>query len=107
MQEEFKVAYIEMMWKEKKSITDDNFDQLWQRLDKNSSGDVDLAELANFYGYDLQDGVLVERESMTDDDIMEMLKARKSHVGDMPVSSDHPTWPAPCRSWLHFSRSMC
>jgi len=36
------------MKEDQKTITDDNFDKLWTRLDKDGSGDVSLAELANY-----------------------------------------------------------
>jgi len=94
---EFKAAYVELMKKEGKTISDANYDQLWARLDKDGSNDVSVAELAGFYGYDIKAGALVERDDMSDEDIMEMLAlASLLSVDVMPEPAKTPEKHEPC-----------
>lgn len=66
--DEFRTPYKKLFPK----TTDKEFDALWAKIDQDSSGTLELKELAKYYGYDLDK--LKDDQEMSDEQILEALQ---------------------------------
>ncbi|KAL1507535.1 hypothetical protein AB1Y20_007159 [Prymnesium parvum] len=90
--EEFKLAYVSLAASEGKTVSDAEYDKLWVQVDKDKSGDVSIAELASYFGFEVDaSGMVVQSTEMDDDTILEALKmAYHLHVVDQPAPEASP-----------------
>tara|TARA_B110000046_G_C12910379_1_gene362569 strand:- start:561 stop:866 length:306 start_codon:yes stop_codon:yes gene_type:complete len=66
-QEEYKAAYLKAFPETK----DEEYETLWKKIDADGDGNLTVAELAKFYGFNVETGAAAE---MDDEDILKMLQ---------------------------------
>ena len=52
-QNEFRETYVEFMKGEGKSVSDEEYEAVWKKIDKDGDGTLSCEELANHYGFNL------------------------------------------------------
>jgi len=65
--EEYKAAYLKAFPETK----DEEYETLWKKIDADGDGNLTVAELAKFYGFNVETGAAAE---MDDEDILKMLQ---------------------------------
>lgn len=83
--EEFKPVYIDYMKDDGKAVSDGEFEEMWTRIDTNGDNELQVEELASFFGYNLKGGELKLKDEDDDDAILAALRMASVVEVETPV----------------------